>query len=1201
MSYMPISFRFNKQASIVGFALMSWLIAFTAYGQTQQSTYVQELKPNQTLEREMMGAEAHSYRITLKANEFFQVRVEQRGVDVLLKLLDMGRNTLVTMDSPNSKQGPETLSFVAEKSGSFVLEVSGFDAKAERGQYLIHREAARIATAKDRRRVDVERLFVAGITARDVRGQAETAIKELSEAKAGWEELSDNYMAELTAQQIKQLRPSKAKSVFDEAFALFKEGTAESYRAAIEKFQEAKRLYQESGDQSGVALSLVSVGGTLGKIGENTSALKFYEQALPLFRAIGDKDWEAITLNNIGKAYDDLSEKQKALDYYRQTISLYKAEGKESGGATTLSNIGKVYADLGENPKALDYFDQALSLYRAVGDKKGEATTLNNAGKVYDDLGEKQRALDYYNQALLLYRTSGDKYGGAATLNNIGKIYNESGETQKALTYYNQAFLLHRAVGDKNGEAITQSNIGNIYAGMGEKMKALNSYNQALLLHRAADNKGGEATTLNNIGGVYNILNDKQKALDFYNQALRLNRAVGNKSGEATTLNNIGAVIGDLNEKQKSLDYYNQALLLYRAMGNKSGEATMLNNLGKAYGELGDGLNSLLYFVQALPLLRLVGNKSAEATTLHNLMYNWEALGKPRLAVFYGKLSVNKLQELRGTARGLDNETQKSFLSNLRNSYEALVKLLIEEGQLEQAVQVLNLYQDQQFFDFDHDPNTPIKKTPLSLREEEFTNRYEKTSERIGQIGSQISYLNRQIGQRQPNQQESTQLHKLEADLKTAAELFAKTVLVDAEREFAKPPDESDKIPTVPEVSKMQSALRDLSAATKQKSTILYTLIGSGSGKFYILLITPDEIKAFESPVEANELRKKILQFYALLRTPVYDPRILGEELYRTIFKPIEGELKKTGTQTLMWSLDDSLRYIPIAALWDGEKYLAERYQNVVFTRANHERMTRNVNQNWTGTGFGDSQEHRIDLPGSHTAVKFAALPGVSQELQSIFRIKDKAQGILNGEVFLDTKFTKNSFYEALKKRRPLLHISSHFSLRPGDASQSFLLLGDGEIMTLAEMKGQKQLFQGVELLTLSACDTATQLPDENGREIDGFAELAQRLGAGSVLASLWQVRDTSTAVLMTGFYKNREIEKMNKATALRISQLDLLYGKGELIPKDSQDGSSTKGGGAIDDIFIDKRYRVPFERNEKKPFAHPYYWSPFVLFGNWR
>src|SRR5207237_5331834 len=119
---------------------------------------------------------------------------------------------------------------------------------------------------------------------------------------------------------------------------------------------------------------------------------------------------------------------------------------------------------------------------------------------------------------------------------------------------------------------------------------------------------------------------------------------------------------------------------------------------------------------------------------------------------------------------------------------------------------------------------------------------------------------------------------------------------------------------------------------------------------------------------------------------------------------------------------------------------------------------------------------------------------------------KIHADGIIEGDVFDESSFNKISLLKTLKQTRPLVHISSHFSFRPGDESRSFLLLGDGNVMTLSEMQEQEDLFKGVELLTLSACNTAAQQPDASGKEIDGFAELAQRLGASGVIASLWEV-----------------------------------------------------------------------------------------------
>jgi CHAT domain-containing protein len=207
----------------------------------------------------------------------------------------------------------------------------------------------------------------------------------------------------------------------------------------------------------------------------------------------------------------------------------------------------------------------------------------------------------------------------------------------------------------------------------------------------------------------------------------------------------------------------------------------------------------------------------------------------------------------------------------------------------------------------------------------------------------------------------------------------------------------------------------------------------------------------------------------------------------------------------------------------------------------------------------------------------------------------------------------------ALKQHRPLVHISSHFRFAPGDEARSFLLLGDGTVFPLNKMKEQTTLFQGVELLTLSACETAAQRPNSDGREIDGFAELAQRLGAGAVMATLWNVSDDSSFWLMRDFYKRKQnMIKQTKAEALRQAQIALLNGTAKVTPaakaKNARRGSGNSAvvkilpegkqspSNAEDDVvYIEAKYVKTYTQNNSKPYAHPYYWSPFILFGNWR
>jgi CHAT domain-containing protein len=336
--------------------------------------------------------------------------------------------------------------------------------------------------------------------------------------------------------------------------------------------------------------------------------------------------------------------------------------------------------------------------------------------------------------------------------------------------------------------------------------------------------------------------------------------------------------------------------------------------------------------------------------------------------------------------------------------------------------------------------------------------------------------------------------------------------------------------------------------------------------------------------------------------------------LYSIIFKPIEAQLPKD-TNTILWSLDGSLRYVPMAALYDGKQYLIERYNHVAFTRADSERLLRAVSSRWTGLGLGSSQAHTVELLGDK--MEFDALPGVTEELRAVFRQKGSTAGILDGEVLPDARFTKASMLAALKQNRQLVHISSHFAFRPGDEARSFLLLGDGTAMTLEEMKQHTDLFAGVELLTLSACNTAAQQPGANGREIDGFAELAQRLGAGSVMATLWPVADNSTPWLMREFYQTRQNGNgLSKAEAFRRAQLALLNGTAQTKPlPEQQKGASSAvkimimpddGKGATADtrgvvVRVSEKDAPAFKRDDQKPFAHPYYWSPFILIGNSR
>jgi CHAT domain-containing protein len=186
---------------------------------------------------------------------------------------------------------------------------------------------------------------------------------------------------------------------------------------------------------------------------------------------------------------------------------------------------------------------------------------------------------------------------------------------------------------------------------------------------------------------------------------------------------------------------------------------------------------------------------------------------------------------------------------------------------------------------------------------------------------------------------------------------------------------------------------------------------------------------------------------------------------------------------------------------------------------------------------------------------------------------------VLAGARFLDAAFTREQLHLLARRagRYSVLHVATHFNLAPGREDESQLLLGDGDLLSMRELRSDPTLLLGsFELVTLSACNTSMGggagggAGERAGAEFEGLATTLLRKGARAVLATLWEVQDTGTSRLMRAFYAARgEARLRSKAEALRQAQLALL-------------------GGAVRD------------ESGQLDLRHPYYWAPFILMGNW-
>ncbi len=297
---------------------------------------------------------------------------------------------------------------------------------------------------------------------------------------------------------------------------------------------------------------------------------------------------------------------------------------------------------------------------------------------------------------------------------------------------------------------------------------------------------------------------------------------------------------------------------------------------------------------------------------------------------------------------------------------------------------------------------------------------------------------------------------------------------------------------------------------------------------------------------EVNSYRVGLERFF-----DDFDPQ-QAERLYRWIIAPFESELTAANIKTLVFIQDGILRSVPMGALYDSDRqqFLIEQYA-IATTPSLTLTDSRPINrQRLRALALGLTQETTVD------GQRFPALGNVAQEIAAIQAQLPGSLGLLNQD------FTRERLQAELSRTSyPIIHIATHgeFGVEP---QNTFLVTGDAQKLTLTDLDiTLRQALQQntIELLSLTACQTA--IGDD--RSSLGLAGVALQAGSKSAIASLWFIDDAVTAEVASQFYINlRDNPEKNKAEALQAAQLQII-----------------RAGGVT---------------------AHPAYWAPFILVGNW-
>lgn len=947
----------------------------------------------------------------------------------------------------------------------------------------------------------------------------------------------------------------------------------------------ARRLLSQA---PGSYLALVRRGWVLEKRQKHADARALFERALQVNPTGADA---ASGLETVASSTGDADSEDHWI------LKRAEIEGRETTGAWAYvwSRRGDRARHAGDLERAADAYRRSLAI--------GPGNWLRVLASLSDtltDLGRFEEAGALWEQERP--RLEGLKFGPRFRDKKLlslqlswGKSLLEHGHPDESIAHSQEALALARALGDL-GEATALSNIGAAQTDLGRYADAIASREEALRLLRAAGRPAVAAVVMNNLAATYETIGDQVKALALLKEALDIARRQKDRELGAWVLLNTATSQSALGHYDAAIKLAEQATALYGQLNDRRGKGLALRTSGWAHHMLGEwvglsqlgdavsllarqadraayadtlAMHSLLQLDpetdrksirQALAIWREMKARDSEAAGLAILMNVERTAGRPWLAIFYGKQSVNAFQSVRGELRALPAELKHTFLGTRAFAYRLLADLLIEAGRLPEAQQVLDLLKEEEYAEFvRRDAGTGPGLASLTPAEAEWERQYREASERVVALGAERGPL---LGKAKRSSEDDERLAALDRNLSAAGQAFQE-FLDGLGKQLAGTPRQ-EKLAELREAQGLMENLRELGPG----AVAVYTLVTDD--RLRLMLVTPDATRAYEAPIGAVELARKIAAFRELLqdaanRATPRDPLPLARELYRLVVSPLAADLETARAETVMWSLDGPLRYLPIAALHDGQRYLVERFRNVVFTPASHARLKDQPQPAWRALGLGVSKAHE----------DFAALPGAAAELHDVVRDSDGGRGVLPGVLELDEQFTFESMRSGLRERYPLVHIASHFAFLPGDEARSFLLLGDGQHLPLSELRALPNLFGGVDLLTLSACQTAVGGSGADGREVEGFAVLAQRQGAKAVVASLWPVSDASTRELMREFYRLREARPgTSKAEALQHAQLRLLRG---LSGADSSRAQPTA------------------------PFAHPYYWAPFILIGNWR
>ncbi|NOY50472.1 MAG: tetratricopeptide repeat protein [Chlorobi bacterium] len=319
---------------------------------------------------------------------------------------------------------------------------------------------------------------------------------------------------------------TEAKNIISQIWQ--KQSRACDYKSADTSLKLLLQLQDEEKIKDELPDTYYNIGLNCYNYSDYEQSKKYFEQAKQLYEQTGDKPGIAKSMKGIAIVVSNWGDYEKAIGLLQNAREIYSDIQDESGLAGIYVSLGVIMQEWDKLDRALDYFNQALQYYNMTNDIQNRINALLHIGDIYLQQGKYKLSIQTNRKAQTLESKEVNKRLRSIALSNIGEAFYKTDEQDSALAYQKKSLKMKLEVGDNKRIAISYSILGDIYLKMLELDSSETYLKKALLLSRKINFNDYELKALKSLSELNKKKNNYFQAYNYLSEFQELNEITFN-------------------------------------------------------------------------------------------------------------------------------------------------------------------------------------------------------------------------------------------------------------------------------------------------------------------------------------------------------------------------------------------------------------------------------------------------------------------------------------------------------------------------------------------------------------------------------------------------------------------------------------------------------------------------------------------------